>query len=137
MLEFDGTKQEGLRHPEMREYVKNPVPVTALQQSEPFSVKVSWQESPLDAQAGDWLVSDESSEWPVADEVFKATYQHVEGDLYVKTASIMAVQINEPFRVKTLEGLTTVEAGSWLVQGPGGEAWPIRQESFERTYQPA
>jgi hypothetical protein len=34
----------------------------------------------------------------------------------------------------TLEGRAEVQAGCYLVQGPKGEALPIRREKFEATY---
>lgn len=138
-LSFDGSKQPGvLRHPGMREFRKNPVAVTAVQQDQPFEVNVTWQDTPLQAQAGDWLVSDESSSWPVAQQLFADTYEHQGGDQWMKSASatIMAVQLDEPFLVSTLEGEATGKAGDWLVQGAAGEAWPIPAAQFARTYAP-
>jgi hypothetical protein len=132
MLKFNGNIDTALRSPLMKEYRKLASPVTAIQQDATFAVQVSWQDT---AQAGDGLVSDEGSSWPVAKDIFAATYEHIEGDLYVKTATVMAIQINEPFEVETLEGLARASAGDYLAQGPTGEAWPIPQATFESTYE--
>lgn len=131
---FDGRPASGLRHPDMRSYRKLPVEVTAIQQDQQFAVTVSWQNTPLDGQPGDWLITDGNSSWPVDAAIFAKTYQRVAGDRYIKVANVMAIQLDEPFVVITLEGRAEAVAGDYLVQGPEGEAWPIRQAEFEATY---
>jgi hypothetical protein len=123
-----------------REYRKHPVPVAAMKLTAAVDVPVSWQEKPLSAQAGDYIVSDGRSFWPLAGKLIdgtddERTYEHVEGCQYVKVATILAEQQDEPFEVETPEGVATGDAGDWLAQGPGGEAWPIRAEQFAKTYE--
>lgn len=121
----------------MREYRKRAVPVKAVLQESPFTCRVPWQSEPLEGNAGDWLISDESLSWPVAADVFAATYTKADGqDMYVKTGTVHAIKLFQPFTVRTLEGETTGRPGDWLVQGPAGEAWPIPWEEFERNYTP-
>jgi hypothetical protein len=55
---------------------------------------------------------------------------------YKKTATILAVQVNEPFEVDTMEGVHEGKAGDWLAQGPAGELWIIDQDIFAATYAP-
>ena len=51
-----------------------------------------------------------------------------------KPIPIRCIQIDEPFRVETLEGTMTGKAGDWLVVGIHGEMYPIDKEIFEKTY---
>lgn len=39
--------------------------------------------------------------------------------------------------VRTLEGTVVVSKGSWIVRGSVGELWPVRQDIFAATYEPA
>lgn len=122
------------RRADMKTYAKDPVPVSATPQATPFEVKVSWQDAPLQAQAGDYLVSDGASSWPVAKDVFEMTYTPTGNGSYVKTATVQAVQMDHDFVVETLEGTAAGKTGDFLVQGPKGEAWPIPRDTFFGTY---
>lgn len=133
MIKILGDKQTELRFADMKEYVKAPVLVDAVQQDKEFSVNVSWQDTPLTTDAGGWLVSDDESSWPVAEDIFAATYKQV-GDKYIKLASVHAKAMNQDFVVTTLEGSAKGKAGDYLVQGPAGEAWPIQKAVFEKNY---
>jgi hypothetical protein len=55
---------------------------------------------------------------------------------YVKQPiPVVAVQVLEPFMVRTLEGMMTGQPGDWLVIGEGeGERWPVKASIFARTY---
>lgn len=131
---IDGNKNDGsLRHPGMRRYIKIPVVVKATKQQQAFEVTVSWQDQPLQAKAGDWLVEDGKSSWPVADDIFAKTYQP-SGDGFVKTGFVYAVAMQQDFTVQTLEGTAHGKAGDYLVQGPAGEAWPIVKQTFLNSY---
>jgi len=52
-----------------------------------------------------------------------------------KTATTLAVQVSEPFTVDTEEGVMEGRAGDYLCVGPAGEAWPVKREIFEATYE--
>jgi hypothetical protein len=138
---IDGGRQVHLRDPEMREYRKRPVVVTAHRQAESFEVPVEWQDTPLVGRPGDWLVSHEGHQWPVANDVFDLTYERVSRASYeeyaVKVGVVYAVQMTAPFTVRTIEGLAAGLAGDYLAQGVLGEAWPIESITFERSYVPA
>lgn len=56
---------------------------------------------------------------------------------YRKTSVTYAVQIPVKFKVETLEGLHSAEAGDYLAIGAAGEMYPIRRDIFESTYEPA
>lgn len=56
---------------------------------------------------------------------------------YRKTTLTYAVQIPVKFRVETLEGLHSADAGDYLAVGPAGEMYPIRKDIFESSYEPA
>ncbi|WP_088340325.1 hypothetical protein [Robiginitalea sediminis] len=48
---------------------------------------------------------------------------------------VRCFQIEEPFRVETMEGTLDGKAGDWLMVGIHGEMYPIDREIFEATYQ--
>ncbi len=51
-----------------------------------------------------------------------------------KPIPILCTQIDEPFRVETMEGVMEGKAGDWLVVGIHGEMYPIDKEIFNKTY---
>ncbi len=53
---------------------------------------------------------------------------------YRKTATILAVQIDKPFTVNTLEGTFTGKTGDWLAEGIDGERYIIDNDIFNKTY---
>ncbi len=54
---------------------------------------------------------------------------------YIKTASVLALRIAEPFEVDTPEGRMSADAGDYLVtDDPPTHAWPVKREVFERTH---
>ena len=53
---------------------------------------------------------------------------------YLKTATVKAKQMSEPFEVETLEGTMRGNAGDYLCIGVEGEQWPIKKQIFEATY---
>lgn len=56
---------------------------------------------------------------------------------YRKTALTLAVQVNEPFEVDTIEGLHSGKAGDYLAIGAHGEMYPIDAAVFGATYEAA
>lgn len=54
---------------------------------------------------------------------------------YRKTSTILAVQMQEPFEVDTIEGLHSGKPGDWLAMGVEGELYPIDREVFEKSYE--
>ena len=47
---------------------------------------------------------------------------------------VKAVQINEPFKVKSLEGEVEGKAGDYVIQGVEGENYICDQAIFNKTY---
>ena len=55
---------------------------------------------------------------------------------YVKRPiPIKAIQVNELFRVQTLEGVMHGESGDYLIQGLRGELYPCAKDIFEESYE--
>jgi hypothetical protein len=51
-----------------------------------------------------------------------------------KPIAIRCIQIDEPFKVETLEGTMQGQKGDWLMVGVHGEMYPIDNSIFEKTY---
>ena len=51
-----------------------------------------------------------------------------------KPIPIRCLQIDEPFEVKTMEGVLKGKKGDWLMVGVSGEVYPCDREIFEKTY---
>ena len=63
------------------------------------------------------------------------------GGIYRKRARIVAIRLEEPFRVATDRGLMQGAAGDWLVTNhpdddPGSDVWSISDERMRATYEP-
>lgn len=90
----------------------------------------------LTGVAGDWLLSDGTNQWTVADAVFRATYRRRADGRYEKHATILAVRAGAEIAIPTLEGTATAHDGDWIARNPSGECWPITDEVFRRSYLP-
>jgi hypothetical protein len=43
---------------------------------------------------------------------------------------------DEPgYKLETAEGLMSIKVGSYIVKGPAGEYWAVREDIFENTYE--
>lgn len=51
-----------------------------------------------------------------------------------KPIPVRCFQINEPFKVNTLEGTMLGKKGDWLMVGVHGEMYPCDQDIFRKTY---
>lgn len=65
--------------------------------------------------------------------------QHTIPDLKFKKAvkkpiPIKCIQMQEPFKVETLEGTMRGKKGDWLMVGVSGEMYPCDKAIFEKTY---
>jgi hypothetical protein len=89
----------------------------------------------LTGVAGDWHVIDESGdERTVRDKEFRDSHEQVDGDRWRRTGTVRAWQVSETVRVRTLEGNAEADPGDWIVQGPSGVRWPVKDEQFTRGY---
>jgi hypothetical protein len=89
----------------------------------------------MEARPGDWRVRDEEgAERTVADTQFRASHERVDGHRWARTGEVRAWRVSETTTVVTLEGPATAAAGDWIVEGPGGERWPVPASQFERSH---
>ena len=51
-----------------------------------------------------------------------------------KPIPIRCIQVQEPFKVETMEGILEGKAGDYLMIGVRGEMYPCDREIFETTY---
>lgn len=51
-----------------------------------------------------------------------------------KPIPVRCIQMQEPFRVETMEGTLEGKAGDYLMIGIKGEMYPCEKEIFEATY---
>ena len=51
-----------------------------------------------------------------------------------KPIPVKCIEINEPFKVETMEGVLDAKAGDYLMIGITGEMYPCDREIFHETY---
>lgn len=51
-----------------------------------------------------------------------------------KAIPVTAYQTDEPIDIITLEGTMHANSGDWILTGPTGEQWPVKNEIFTSTY---
>ena len=62
-------------------FIKKPIPIAAVQQTEPFTTQTL--EGELQGKAGDYLVTGvDGEQYPVDREIFEKTYYEVTKDVY-------------------------------------------------------
>jgi hypothetical protein len=89
----------------------------------------------LAGHAGDWRVRDDSGdERTVRDTEFRASHRPLGGEKWLRTGTFSAWRVSEPQVLWTMEGRAVAQAGDWVVEGYGGERWPVTDEQFRRTY---
>jgi hypothetical protein len=89
----------------------------------------------LTGNAGDWRVLDDwGDERTVRETEFLVSHEHVDGERWRRTGTYLAWQVRESQVLRTIEGKAVAEAGDWVVEGHGGERWPVTDEQFRRTY---
>lgn len=130
----DGERQLGLRFASMQAFRKVETPVLAEVATKRTPVRVRWQDAPIWARPGDYIVTRGESRWPVARDLFESTYTPAEGGRWIKTAAVDARRMPVDFSVLTLEGITHGKAGDHLLQGAAGEAWHVQRDSFAEQF---
>ena len=89
----------------------------------------------LSGDVGDWRVRDNSGdERTVRDMEFRASHQPLGGEEWRRTGTFIAWQVSETQVLRTMEGRAIAQPGDWVVEGYGGERWPVTDEQFRRTY---
>jgi hypothetical protein len=110
--------------------------VRAEQRSEPWSWTTQSGET-VQAQAGDWAVrqSDGDDPWSVRDDIFRARYEHVDGNRWRRHGVVDARPARAGEVIDTLEGPVTAAEGDWVVRGEQGEQWPVPADKFAQRYE--
>lgn len=91
----------------------------------------------LQAQPGDWELTDDGNSWTITADAFARSYQARSDGRYAKKEIVQAVRLAEPVEVSTAEGPSTGRPGDWLVRDPVGAVWPVPDHTFRRRYRPA
>ena len=92
----------------------------------------------LSGNPGDWRVLDDwGDERTVRESEFLISHEHVSGEQWRRVGTYRAWQVSETQTLRTMEGRAAARPGDWVVEGHGGERWPVSNEQFRRTYRPA
>jgi hypothetical protein len=85
--------------------------------------------------AGDWRVVDSTgSIRTVTDPEFRSSHEPLGNGRWRRTGTFKAWQVAEAAVVRTKEGNATARPGDWVVEGSGGERWPVTDEQFQASY---
>lgn len=88
------------------------------------------------ATEGDYLVDNEGDVYTVEKVTFESTYTEVGDHRYAKTALVKAEQATESGKIRTLEGLSSHNAGDYIVHNPRqGDVYVVPQNEFESVYE--
>jgi hypothetical protein len=89
----------------------------------------------LSGEAGDWRVSDDrGDERTIRDAAFRASHEPLGGERWRRTGTYRAWRVSDERVLRTLEGRAVAQPGDWVVEGRGGERWPVSDVQFRRTY---
>lgn len=92
----------------------------------------------LRAEPGDWLVSDGTGgPRSVTDASFRASHEHDHGDIWRRTARVLARPVTPGEEVLTQEGPTVSGLTGWVIRDQQGHEWIVPTEHFDATYRPA
>jgi hypothetical protein len=107
--------------------------VTAEQRSTPWTW-TSHSGQTMQADAGDWQVQADGRTWSVREDIFRTSYEHVDGNQWRRRGDVFARPAQPSETIKTLEGPTTAADGDWVVRGADGEEWPVPAQEFAERY---
>ena len=131
---FSQLRELGYRSvPTWRRYRRVGV-VTAQQRDEAWTW-TSESGHEMRAGSGDWVVEDDGARWSVRDDIFRATYEYVDGRSWRRTGFVSARPARPNETVDTLEGTAAADSGGWIVRGERGEFWPVSADEFRRRYE--
>jgi len=88
----------------------------------------------MQADAGDWQVQEDGATWSVRDDIFQASYEHVEDNHWRRRGHVSARPAQPGETITTLEGPATASDGDWVVRGTDGEEWPVPAAQFAERY---
>jgi hypothetical protein len=87
--------------------------------------------------AGDWHVVDGGGTVrTVTDSEFRSSHCQLDDGRWQRIGVFRAWQVAEAVVLRTKEGSATARPGDWVVEGPGGERWPVSDGQFRRSYRP-
>jgi hypothetical protein len=91
----------------------------------------------LRGDAGDWHVVDGSgTARTVTDSEFRSSHSRLDDGRWQRVGVFRAWRTAEAVVLRTKEGSATARPGDWVVEGPGGERWPVSDGQFRRSYRP-
>jgi hypothetical protein len=91
----------------------------------------------LFGDAGDWHVIDGGGTVrTVTDSEFRSSHSQLDDGRWQRIGVFRAWQVAEAVVLRTKEGSATARPGDWVVEGPGGERWPVSDGQFRRSYRP-
>jgi hypothetical protein len=88
----------------------------------------------MQANAGDWQIQADGRTWSVRDDIFRTSYEHVDGDQWRRRGDVFARLAQPGEIIKTLEGPTTAADGDWVIRGTDSEEWPVPAREFAQRY---
>ena len=87
--------------------------------------------------AGDWrVVDDAGTVRTVTDVEFRSSHSQLDDGRWERIGVFRAWPAPETVVIRTKEGSATARPGDWVVEGPGGERWPVSDGQFRRSYRP-
>lgn len=109
--------------------------VTAQQRDESFSWTTG-SDDMMRAASGDWEVrAEDGRRWSVRDDIFGASYEHVDGHRYRRTGHVQARQAREGETVATLEGPVTAKESDWVIRRSRDDQWVVPADKFTEQYE--
>jgi hypothetical protein len=91
----------------------------------------------LRGDAGDWrVVDDAGTVRTVTDVEFRSSHSQLDDGRWERIGVFRAWAAPETVVIRTKEGSATARPGDWVVEGPGGERWPVSDGQFRRSYRP-
>lgn len=109
--------------------------VTAVKSRAPWTWRTS-SGSLLQAEAGDWRVTDGDQVWSVADGIFANSYRHVTEDRWRRIGQVQGRPATAGELINSLEGDEVAASGDWVLRGPAGDEWLVSAEHLSAHYQP-
>jgi hypothetical protein len=84
---------------------------------------------------GDWHVIDgNGTARTVTDSEFRSSHTLLDDGRWQRVGVFRAWQVADAVVLRTKEGSATARPGDWVVEGPGGERWPVSDGQFRRSY---
>jgi hypothetical protein len=87
--------------------------------------------------AGDWRVIDSTGNLrTVTDSEFRSSHVQLDDGRWQRVGVFRAWPAREAVVIRTKEGDAIARPDDWVVEGPGGERWPVSGPQFSETYRP-